>query len=398
MSDGLAAAAIALAIVALPGVVVPSFAAWLLMRGRGPGPLDVPNYRGRVVSPILGLVWPIWAVALLAVQSMLDMAARLGPAEAGGAGIVGRLVDTPLTLPLYGVPFLLVTGAFAFGLADDAFGRGGPKGFGGHISALRDGRLTTGLVKMVGIGGLALFYGAGAAPGIVERSGVGLPDGASWGVVLAVWLLASAVIALSANLMNLLDLRPGRALKSYVVLAAAPAALFAVRVMASFDAQLAPFAGEIAGLGLTAPESTAVVVGTLLVVLGPVFAVWRYDLGEQAMLGDAGANVMGVIVGYLLTAIMPLWGLAVSALILLALNLASERVSFSGVIERTPPLAWLDRLGRLPDDAWPDAGPSDAGPPAESQDRIPEAASPDGAPDGPPVRYHASGNPTSRED
>lgn len=366
MSDGLAEAALALAIVALPGVVVPWFAVRLLMGHASSGSLDVPNYRGRVVSPMLGLVWPIWAVALLAVQSALDMAARLGPAEAGGAGLIGRLVDTPLTLPLYGVPFLLVTGAFAFGLADDAFGRGGPKGFRGHIAALKDGRLTTGFVKMVGIGGLALFYGAGAAPGVVERSGMAGSASAPIGPVLLAWLLASAVIALSSNLMNLLDLRPGRALKSYVVLATAPAALFAVRVIASFDAQLAPFAGEIAGLGLTAPESAAVVVGTLLVVLGPVFAVWRYDLSEQAMLGDAGANVMGVIVGYLLTAIMPLSGLAVSAFVLLALNLASERVSFSSVIERTPPLAWLDRLGRLPD--------------------------------GPPVRYHASGNPTSRED
>jgi hypothetical protein len=88
----------------------------------------------------------------------------------------------------------------------------------------------------------------------------------------------------------------------------------------------------------------------LALVFGPVFAVWRYDLGERAMLGDAGANAAGALAGFLLAWQSPLWLLAVLAVVLLALNLVSERVSFSGVIERVSFLRWLDGLGRLPAD------------------------------------------------
>jgi len=89
----------------------------------------------------------------------------------------------------------------------------------------------------------------------------------------------------------------------------------------------------------------------LLVLLGPVIAVCRYDLGERGMLGDAGSNAMGAIIGYLLAASLPTAWLAVVAVALLALNLLSERISFSTVIERFAPLRAIDGLGRLPADA-----------------------------------------------
>jgi hypothetical protein len=88
----------------------------------------------------------------------------------------------------------------------------------------------------------------------------------------------------------------------------------------------------------------------LALTLGPVLVVWRYDLGERAMLGDAGANAAGALAGFLLAWRSPLWLLAVLVVVLLALNVASERVSFSEVIERVGFLRWLDGLGRLPAD------------------------------------------------
>ncbi len=127
--------------------------------------------------------------------------------------------------------------------------------------------------------------------------------------------------------MNLFDLRPGRATKVYLVLLVP--ALLAL------------------WFGLLDPAPSVLAVMALL-VLGPVFATWRFDLGERAMLGDAGANAMGALVGYLFAVSLPLPWLAVVAVVLFALNLASEKVSFSRVIEGNRILAAVDRAGRLP--------------------------------------------------
>jgi hypothetical protein len=69
------------------------------------------------------------------------------------------------------------------------------------------------------------------------------------------------------------------------------------------------------------------------------------------MLGDAGANAAGALAGFLLAWRSPLWLLSVLAVVLLALNVTSERVSFSKVIERVAFLRWLDGLGRIASDA-----------------------------------------------
>lgn len=381
MSGEVLSVALALVLAATPGVVLPWLAMRAMLRGVRPAPIDVTNYRGARIPPVLGFVWPVWAVALLAVQALVDVTTRLLAASGADAGVLGRVADTPLALPLFGVPFLLVTGAFAFGLADDAFGAGGPKGFRGHLRALRSGILTTGMLKLLGIGSLALFYGASAAPGVLERSGLAAKGDAPVALTLLAWGVAAAVIALAANLLNLLDLRPGRALKAYSALVAAPAALFGLAVVTSFNERMASLGAELGGIALGGVETAAVAAGMVAVTLGPVVAVWRFDLGERAMLGDSGANAAGAVVGYLLTAVLGLPALAAAAAVLLALNLLSERVSFSAVIERVPLLSWLDALGRSP------APPGGMNTPVESVPHTPE------------VRYDAvGGDPTTRED
>jgi hypothetical protein len=130
-----------------------------------------------------------------------------------------------------------------------------------------------------------------------------------------------AVVALTANLVNLLDRAPGRAGK--VVLAAAVA-----------PALWGPADWTVAAAGL---------LGAAVAVLGP-------DLRERAMLGDAGANPLGAVVGLGLATSMQTPGRLVVIAVLLALNAVSERWSFSRAIERTPFLAALDRLGRRPPD------------------------------------------------
>ncbi len=165
----------------------------------------------------------------------------------------------------------------------------GAKGLRGHLGALARGQVTSGGVKT---GGLALTGLAGAA--LAGRRGPAL-------------LVGGAVVAGSANLLNLLDLRPGRALKT----------------------------GLLGALALRQPAAA-----------GAAAALLPADLGERQMLGDAGANALGAALGLALVERTGLRGSAAALAVLAALTLASERVSFTAVIARTPPLRALDELGR----------------------------------------------------
>lgn len=339
------------------GWLVPSLAMHALVAALEARGQALANYRGRRVVLGLGLVWPIWAAAV-AATGVLVGAMPLAAQSVVGAGSpfpMGEPVAASAwSLAVSAIPVTLVLGAFAFGSADDAFGDAGARGFRGHLAALREGRLTTGALKLFGIGALALG-GSWAARGAVHRAvGPGTP--------LELWgglLLGALTIALAANLVNLTDLRPGRALKSYVLLVVAGAGAAASGGLGSLPAPFtAPFTlptGEF--LEVPSAVVTAVAAGVLLILaLGPVAAVWRYDLGERAMLGDAGANAMGAFAGYLLASCGNVVVLAAITAVLLALNLASERVSFSAVIERVGILSWADGIGRLPADTGAAAG------------------------------------------
>jgi len=179
----------------------------------------------------------------------------------------------------------------------------GDKGLAGHLAALRAGRVSAGAVKVAGIGTAA------AVAAVLTRRGTGasaLVDG----------VLTTGLVAGTANLLNLLDLRPGRAGKTAVALAAT-------------------------GLGGPAGGLAA---GPLGAALGTLPA----DLGERVMLGDCGANAVGALLGLRLAA-LPGRPARVTLLgVVTALTLASEKVSFTRVIESTPGLRELDRLGRRP--------------------------------------------------
>lgn len=311
--SGVDAAAV-LALAAVLGVLVP----WLFMRMLVPALIEseraaAVNFAGRRVVLGLGVVWLVWA----------------GTSIVGAIAATALIHSTTLAVLTLAGPLALV--AFALGVVDDAYGSGAARGFRGHLSAMAKGRLTTGGLKLIGIG-LASLFCAALVSGVAPWAGYEGEGGviANW----ALALLAGAAIALTSNFVNLTDLRPGRALKAYTVLAVAGALSTAV---------LFP-----APAGAIAVESQAVeLVALLLFGLGPVVAVWRYDLGEIGMLGDAGANPMGAVAGLLIVIGLPLWALVAYLLLMLALNLASERYSFSKVIERSTPLRWLDGLGRL---------------------------------------------------
>jgi len=282
------------------------------------------NYRGRVVFLGLGIVWLVWAGCAIIAGAVV--------------GSVSTEGSTPFAAGLLLIAGPLALVAFSLGMVDDAFGSGADRGFKGHIRALLGGRLTTGMLKLIGISLASLV----CAAVISEVAPWGAVSPGGWSVLrIGAVLVAGASIALTSNLLNLVDLRPGRALKVYSLLAVVGAVLagLSVRSVAAAGAPWTMASGALAVLTLA------------VFALGPVVAVWRFDLGELGMLGDAGANPMGAVAGLLIVAGLPPWGLVMYAATVFVLNLASERVSFSRVIDSTPPLRALDRLGRLPEDA-----------------------------------------------
>jgi UDP-GlcNAc:undecaprenyl-phosphate GlcNAc-1-phosphate transferase len=197
----------------------------------------------------------------------------------------------------------------AAGLLDDLVS-GTPRGLRGHGRELLRGRVTPGMVKLL----------AAVAAGIVVV--VALPSRATWEMTFGVVLVAGC-----ANVWNGLDVVPGRALKAFLVFALALVAII-------------PRGGD------------ALVLAALI---GGVLAVGAFDLRERAMLGDAGANLLGIVLGAHLYAILPPVGVVVAAAVTVGLNAAAETITLSRLIEETPPLRWIDRAGR--------SDPSDRSPP-----------------------------------
>ncbi len=218
-----------------------------------------------------------------------------GPAYVLGAAVASALGGA--------APAIATLGAGVFGGLDDFVGDSRSKGLKGHLGALARGEVTTGVLKVLGIGATGLLAARVADRGFDESFGSTLAGG--------------AVIAGAANLANLLDLRPGRALK-VVVLTAGPLLL----------------TGDAA-----TRTAAAAAVGTALGLLPG-------DLAGRTMLGDTGANAAGALVGTAYVGAVGLPARLAAVAVLGALTLASEKVSFTTVIESTPVLRELDALGR----------------------------------------------------
>lgn len=249
--------------------------------------LERVNFRGARIATAGGL---FIVMAVLFVEAGRSV---LGAFDVGDAP--GINAARPLVL-------FAVFGFGLLGFVDDILGSE-DRGFRGHVQALSHGRLTSGMLKLIGGAAIALIL---AAQG---------------GFVTGQRLVSDALlIALAANLGNLLDRAPGRLIKCSL-LAYAPLAV--VAGTGAVGVALAPVMGATTGL---LPE----------------------DLRERLMLGDTGANVVGGVLG--LAAVLECSRTArnVILVVLIVLNLASEVVSFSRVIDRTPPLRWFDRLGRVP--------------------------------------------------
>lgn len=222
------------------------------------------------------------------------------------------------------------------------------KGLKGHLGALAHGQVTTGVIKIAGIGASAL-----AASALVGSKAT------SMGGKVADLALNTVLIAGAANLANLLDLRPGRALKA-TVLVAAPLSYFSCAdaktpasgaSVTSATASVTSGASGAASATPAAPASASGASAQRLLASGlnaAAITALVEDLQETTMLGDTGANAAGALLGTSLAA-NDSWKLRLgTALGVVGLILASEKVSFSKVIAANPALNWLDQLWRRP--------------------------------------------------
>jgi UDP-GlcNAc:undecaprenyl-phosphate GlcNAc-1-phosphate transferase len=247
---------------------------------------------------------------------------RLSVANHRGAS-VPRILGVPLILVALGGTIVaaigwgvervawIVCGAsalvFAAGLVDDLV-EAGPRGVREHLRALARMEVSSGIIKVLVICGAAVA---------VVASLPSRPD----------WIAAASVVAIaaSANLWNGLDVVAGRALK-WFLLVGVPVAI----------------GGFLTAGGWTdAPAVPATVLAGAFVL--------ALDLRERAMLGDAGANLLGFEIGVGLCVVLSDAWVVAAAVLAVVLNAVAETVTLSRVIEHSAPLRWFDRLGRLPD-------------------------------------------------
>ena len=198
--------------------------------------------------------------------------------------------------------FIFIFGIMAMffaGIIDDTIGNRDVSGLKGHFKSLFKGKLTTGGFK-------ALFGGF-----------VGLIISVAISKNIADIIINTLIIALSTNLMNLFDLRPGRAIKVYLVI--------------------------MIGIFITL---TGYIKIFPILILPNVLAYFKYDLKAKAMMGDTGSNVLGISIGILM-AFGYTRGVRMAWLVFLVLiHLLTEKFSLTKIIENNKVLNYIDKLGR----------------------------------------------------
>lgn len=238
-----------------------------------------PNYQGDEIPASAGLIFlPIILLTLVMLLAGMTPGVRLTE----------------------GLAFLLYSlMAGAVGFADDVWGGTGARGFRGHFRSLLQGQVTTGIVKVVALGGGALVYAVAVADGVLAT-------------LFAAFLMTGFV-----NLANLFDVRPGRMLKFMGL------GIFALLI----------------GVPVGVVAAAAPVVGGAMVL-------FYFDVRGRIMLGDAGAAVIGAVAGHLVVSSGPGMVWWICATVIFGLTVLAEVSSISKVIEEVGILRRLDLWGR----------------------------------------------------
>lgn len=197
--------------------------------------------------------------------------------------------------------FLTATSIMAFvGLADDLMGDRKASGFKGHFYSIFRGRLTTGFLK-AWIGGMISLIIS-----LIHSNSI------------SQLIINASIIALFTNLLNLLDLRPGRAIKAYLFLAF----LFIV-------------------IGISGINQIV-----LFCIIGYCIGYLPQDIKAKSMMGDAGSNPLGISLGIISIISFSMTIKYFILLLLFLIHLVSEKYSLSQIIKNNSFLNYIDQLGR----------------------------------------------------
>lgn len=206
--------------------------------------------------------------------------------------------DSKNLLYIYAFIFGMMAMFFA-GILDDIIGNRDVSGLKGHFKSLFKGNLTTGGFKALFGGFIGILISLSISKDILDIA------------------INTLIIALSTNLMNLLDLRPGRAIKVYLV------------IMISIFITL-----------------TGYIKALPLLILPNVLAYFNFDLKAKAMMGDTGSNVLGISIGILMVFGYSFNVRACWLVFLILIHILTEKYSLTKIIENNKILNFIDKLGR----------------------------------------------------
>ncbi|QXM06079.1 glycosyl transferase [Crassaminicella indica] len=236
------------------------------------------NYKGENIPVGMGLIFiPVVTVNVIFLLSWIN-----------GSRII------------YGIIFLIGILAMGFsGLLDDLLGNRSVTGLKGHFKKMLKLELTTGGFKAA-FGGLIAF----TISMIISKDIIDI-------------FINTLIVALFTNFINLLDLRPGRALKGFLV----------------------------TGVILVISPINEIFCFLLLGLIGSSLAYIPYDLKAKSMMGDVGSNILGISLGIVSISLsFPVRMIILGFLILL--HLYTEKYSLTETIQRVKILKYFDEIGR----------------------------------------------------
>ena len=251
-----------------------------------------PNYKNEMIPVGMGIVF----LPMIIINSIILGFVTLNNIWFVSSSNYNLNIVWLLCLALY---IFSMMAMFFAGALDDLIGNRNVSGLKGHFKSLFKGELTTGGFKALFGGFVGLVVSVCISSSIVDI------------------IVNTLIIALSTNLMNLFDLRPGRAIKAYLVI-------------------MIPIYITLTGYTKVFP----------LLILPHVLAYFNTDLKARGMMGDTGSNVLGISIGVLMALGYGIKVRLAWLVFLILMHLITEKFSLTKIIEKNRVLKFIDNLGR----------------------------------------------------
>ena len=251
-----------------------------------------PNYKNEMIPVGMGIVF----LPMIIINSIILGFVTLNNIWFVSSSNYNLNIVWLLCLALY---IFSIMAMFFAGALDDLIGNRNVSGLKGHFKSLFKGELTTGGFKALFGGFVGLVVSVCISSSIVDI------------------IVNTLIIALSTNLMNLFDLRPGRAIKDYLVI-------------------MIPIYITLTGYTKVFP----------LLILPNVLAYFNTDLKARGMMGDTGSNVLGISIGVLMALGYGIKVRLAWLVFLILMHLITEKFSLTKIIEKNRVLKFIDNLGR----------------------------------------------------